>query len=178
MIKDNRGFTLVELILVIAILGIIGMIAMPKVPSIMQRQRVKADIITGQQIGSAVRTWYIEEKFDESDCDEGKYRFSIAWTRILPNGDGEVTPLKYSDLNKMEDIIAIDKVPESFIPGGKEANNPYYGVYLTTKGTAARIVVTIQDEDHQVLILGDGEGKISEDEEDYDGTKAGIVYME
>jgi len=57
MKKANKGFTLIELIIVIAILGIIALIAIPNLAGIRQRSQVSADIRTAEQIGKAIRIW-------------------------------------------------------------------------------------------------------------------------
>ena len=57
---NNKGFSLVELIIVIAILGIIAVIAVPNLTGIQQRSQVNADIRTAEQIGKAVRIWRTE----------------------------------------------------------------------------------------------------------------------
>ena len=57
MKKSNKGFTLIELIIVIAILGIIALIAIPNLSGIRQRSQINADIRTAEQIGKAIRIW-------------------------------------------------------------------------------------------------------------------------
>lgn len=67
MKKDNKGFTLIELIIVIAILGIIALIAIPNLAGIRQRSQVSADKRTAEQIGKAVRIWATD-----TDAAEGR----------------------------------------------------------------------------------------------------------
>lgn len=175
--KNNKGFTLIELIVVIAILAIlIGMVA-PNVPNIINRNKIKADILTAQQIGRAVRGWYASELFNERGSMEevpaGKI-YVEDFEKTFPKDD-KVIPVKYSDIYKIEESITLDYVPTSFKPDGEDANNPYYGVYLTTTGHVARIVVTIQDEDNSELTFDED---FAYDEVNYDGEKAGIAYVE
>ena len=61
MKKLDKGFTLIELIIVIAILGIIALIAVPNLAGIRQRSQIAADIRTAEQIGKALRIWYTDE---------------------------------------------------------------------------------------------------------------------
>lgn len=176
MPQNNKGFTLVELILVIAILAIVAMLVMPNVPQILQRQRVKADIITAQQIGSSVRMWYIENKYDNlAEIEAGK-KSVTDFEANLPEDD-EIVPIKYFELSGMDKVIPMSS-PTSLSPNGRKAENPYYGVYLNTTGYIAKIVVTIQDENSATLRFGTGEGEIPADKVMYDGTAAGIAYIE
>ena len=69
MINKNKGFTLIELIIVIAILGIIALIAIPNLAGIRQRAQVSADIRTAEAIGKAIRIWQTD-----SDAANGELR--------------------------------------------------------------------------------------------------------
>ena len=62
---NNRGFTLVELIIVIAILAIIMLIAIPNFSGIQQRMQVRADKSTAAHIGKAVRVWFTDYTTDQ-----------------------------------------------------------------------------------------------------------------
>lgn len=58
--KDERGFTLIELIVVIAILGILAAIAVPRVTTSLSNAKANADIANAQIIGQAAERYYIE----------------------------------------------------------------------------------------------------------------------
>ncbi len=60
-IKNNKGFTLVELIVVLAVLGIIAAIAIPNFNGIQTKSKLKADKATAQSIIKAARTQHTME---------------------------------------------------------------------------------------------------------------------
>lgn len=54
-LKNKKGFTLIELIVVIAILGILAGIAVPKFSDIQSISKIKADAATAAQMVNAAR---------------------------------------------------------------------------------------------------------------------------
>ncbi|MFV9567626.1 competence type IV pilus major pilin ComGC [Thermoanaerobacter mathranii] len=58
--KDERGFTLIELIVVIAILGILAAIAVPRVTTSLSNARVKADEANVKILQNAIERYYVE----------------------------------------------------------------------------------------------------------------------
>lgn len=70
-LKNKKGFTLVELIVVIAILGIIAAIAVPKFGSLQDEARIKADATTAAQIVSLARVQEINRNDGEATDTSG-----------------------------------------------------------------------------------------------------------
>ncbi|MBQ7668496.1 MAG: prepilin-type N-terminal cleavage/methylation domain-containing protein [Clostridia bacterium] len=113
----QKGFTLVELIIVIAILGIIALIAVPNLAGIRQRSQVAADKRTAEQIGKAVRIW---------ETDIGKDN--------LPT-----TPTKYDEIEGLcPTYISSDFIAKSY----EDTEGTYY-VCAVGEGDNKKIVVGV-----------------------------------
>lgn len=67
MLKNNKGITLVELLIVIVILGIIAAIAVPAVGNIVENARVDAFISEGRTIASSANVGCTTEEWDGCD---------------------------------------------------------------------------------------------------------------
>lgn len=83
-IKANqKGFTLVELIVVVAILGVLAAVAAPNYMNYLYKSRVSADVSTARAILNAARTMYMTS----GDLDK------ITLENVLDDADlGEVKP--------------------------------------------------------------------------------------
>lgn len=60
--KDERGFTLIELIVVIAILGILAAIAVPNVTGVLSKSKEKADKANAAILAQAAQRYYIDQQ--------------------------------------------------------------------------------------------------------------------
>ncbi len=67
-IKNNKGFTLVELIVVMAVIAIISAIAVPKFLKVQDRAKEDADYATGAMIAKAAELYKAKEK-SSTDTD-------------------------------------------------------------------------------------------------------------
>lgn len=96
--KDERGFTLIELIVVIAILGILAAIAVPRVTTSLSNAKVKADEANLKILQNAVERYYVEHD------------------QTYP-----------SSLQKLVDDGYIDEIPEAQQPGKEFKYDPSTG---------------------------------------------------
>ena len=61
--KNNKGFTLVELLAVIIILGVVGLIAFPTITGIINDSKNKAYDEQVRTIERAAEKWFLENPF-------------------------------------------------------------------------------------------------------------------
>ena len=86
LMKNNKGFTMVELVAVLAILGIIGAIAVPRFAATRKNAALKAHDANVRILENAAKMYYTEtgnttiwEGEEGEDDDDPKY----AWTDYL-----------------------------------------------------------------------------------------------
>ena len=144
--SSNKGFTLVELIIVIAILAIIMLIAIPNFSGIQQRMQVRADKATAAQIGKAVRVWMTDYTTDPG--------------LAKPDTWDEATNTKYptsaSDKNGFypENIGTLGSYVDTADAEGFPVDNPI--IYTGLKG----FVPEYMSGDSEPSSLLDGAGKL------------------
>jgi len=95
-LKNKRGFTLIELIVVLAVLAIILAIAIPRFVTIQDESRIKADVATAEQIIKAARLMEArrndgnETVYNPADTEHDSWEEDImAWP--TPESGGETT---------------------------------------------------------------------------------------
>ncbi|SHI69102.1 MSHA pilin protein MshA [Dethiosulfatibacter aminovorans DSM 17477] len=59
-LKNKKGFTLIELIVVLAVLGIIALIAIPRFLSVQEQAKIDADYGTAAGIAKAAELYYVQ----------------------------------------------------------------------------------------------------------------------
>jgi len=141
MKKMNKGFTLIELIIVIAILGIIALIAVPNLAGIRQRSQVSADIRTAEQIGKSIRIWQTDADADATRTIPGKGSTpEILWYAYADEEAGEGF-IKFAGIDY---YVGVDYVAES-LSTSAEGATPTYFISSIGEGTDQKIIVGIDD---------------------------------
>ena len=122
--KLNKGFTLVELVIVIAIIAIIVLIAMLAYNGIQHRMRIRADKATCEEIGKALTV-------READLDKSQ------GVQLYP------TVVEYDTLENVDHYIRLGLTPQSMPDGG-------YIVTAIQTDTGKKIIVGIGKNDQEI----------------------------
>lgn len=166
---SNKGFTLVELIIVIAILAIIMLIAIPNVPKIIQRNRVKTDMISAQKICEYVRAWHSDYSTDKN--------LKGSMTEIPVPVEGSVRPKNYKVIEGIGIYVAEDYTPTSLLneDGVAEENQCFAVFFNGTKLVVAIVPFTVSDSTETIEALTLAENLAV----NYDGTTGkNIAFIE
>jgi prepilin-type N-terminal cleavage/methylation domain-containing protein len=68
-LKNKKGFTLIELIVVLAVLGIIALIAIPRFLTVQETAKEDSDVSSGAMISKAAELYVVQEKYDITSGD-------------------------------------------------------------------------------------------------------------
>ena len=192
---SNKGFTLVELIIVIAILAIIMLIAIPNFSGIQQRMQVRADKSTAAQIGKAVRIWLTEYNSDPAfktavgtTLGTSTINASTGVSSDITEGfiakTGEVMP-ELKAVKNINGYVDNTLVPTSlkFSTGVTDPAQRYF-IGLTGSGSYEKVVVCIANAAPTVgANNADGTSKVNPKSPAYDGeqieaSEAEAIFLE
>ena len=179
MTNKNKGFTLVELIIVIAILAIIMLIAIPNFSGIRQRMQVRADTASAAQIGKAIRIWYTDKYATENQSVVPK----------LKAADGSIKIIPYTALNGIDAHVSTELVADSLLvdsddanAGAKYSGGGKYYVTLLYSGISPKFLIGIdyapRDGEDVAPNLLRPAGEVTESQITYNGEGPGWVYLE
>ena len=193
-LSSNKGFTLVELIIVIAILAIIAAIVVGNYSGIQQRMQVRADKASAAQIGKAVRIWYTEYTSDEAfkkavgtetpaytateDAASGVVTKTYTTKGKIPSQDKDdaVAMIPIGCVAKLDEYVDVNVAPSSLREGdasGKstgvvDAVQLYY-VGVVGAGAAEKVVVSISNATAPKLPAVDADNPIDSEDVLYTG---------
>lgn len=137
--KKDKGFTLLEIMLVIIIISMLAAIAIPRLSNSSETAREKADITTGREVKAALDRYQIEHglypKLGELTATNGKISGSGFIPDYIVKLDSTVTQQSAKDENKGFGIAELGK--ESQAPNAQHI----IMIYLTSDGSAAEVIV-------------------------------------
>ncbi len=96
--KRNRGFSLIELLIVVAIIGIIAAIAIPNLLNAIQRAKQKRTMADMRSIGEAIETYQVDMNIYPQSDTISQLRTVLEqdqYMKKVPTLDGWGTELKY-----------------------------------------------------------------------------------
>ena len=112
-LNNEKGFTLIELIVVIAILGILAAVAIPRLSGFTEKAKIKANIAGIQTLQSIVRVYEADNGSLPDDLDDLKDAGLLEATpeapAIVTDDDGTGTCVKddYFEMNATTGIVSI-----------------------------------------------------------------------
>ena len=103
--KNNKGFSLVELIVVIAIMAVLVGVLAPQLIKYVEKSREATDIQTCDNIATALKTYYADEEVAAATADADA-TITITLSASAAVGDSEAA-IKDAGLKAISGIVAL-----------------------------------------------------------------------
>ncbi len=122
----NKGFSLVELIIVIAIMAILAAAIAPALIRYIDKSRKADDLTAGGTINSAMSAALAnEDAYDELQATSNVVLFAVSKNTIAPNGAGASSKLYEEFSNNLDQRVA---------PKYKKEGQSYFVVFADSQG--------------------------------------------
>lgn len=128
--KNNKGFSLVELIIVIAIMAILAGVLTPQFVKYLNKSKVSADIQNAQQMASALAAQFA----DDATSSSAKFEYPIKEKNVSVEAQND------AELKAIQEVIG-------GVPKVKLENNKNFYVSVTEDGVITVTVGTDADKD-------------------------------
>jgi len=137
-LKNRKGFTLIELIVVLAVLAIIMAIAVPRYMGVQEKAKVDSDYSTGAMIAKAAELYYAQHP-EIADADVMAAGLATATGTASKLIGEDITAVKFQSKNVLDKTIADVRVTYAKATGTvvvdvKTGTDTYIKVYPKTGG--------------------------------------------
>lgn len=138
-LKNEAGFTLIEVMLVVVIIAVLAAIAIPRLTSSAETARRNADITTGHEVKSALDRYQVENgeypKLTEMTGNNGEITCSEFIPKYIKNLNTKVTQQSAEAAQKGFGVAQLGE------NGTFPAPQNIVMIYLTSDGTNAEVQV-------------------------------------